>query len=62
MIIKEFSYTFLYLWHGMELYDKHFFINENCMIRSFGQQGMHKACYGLNLPTILKSNVLQMKK
>ena len=30
---------FLNVWHCKELYDKKFFINGNCMIRSFGQPG-----------------------
>ena len=42
MFIIEISYNVLYLWHCMELYDKKFFINENCMIRSFGQPGVIK--------------------
>ena len=37
--IIEISYNVLYVWHCMELYDKKFFINGNCMIRSFGQPG-----------------------
>ena len=39
MFIIEISYNVLYVWHCMELYDKKFFINGNCMIRSFGQPG-----------------------
>ena len=39
MVIIEISYNVLYVWHCMELYDKKFFINGNCMIRSFGQPG-----------------------
>ena len=39
MLIIEFSYNFLYVWNCMKLYDKKFFINGNCMIRSFGQPG-----------------------
>ena len=39
MVIIEFSYNFLYVWHCMEMYDKKFLINGNCMIRSFGQPG-----------------------
>ena len=29
----------------MELYDKKFFINGNCMIRSFGQPGQDRCKY-----------------
>ena len=39
MFIIEISYNVLYVWHCMELYDKKFVINGNCMIRSFGQPG-----------------------
>ena len=39
MLIIEFSYSFLYVWNCMKLYDKKFLIYGNCMIRSFGQPG-----------------------
>ena len=48
MFIIEISYNVLYVWHCMELYDKKFFVNGNCMIRSFGQLGytVQKVIYG----------------
>ena len=42
MFIIEISYNVLYVWHCMELYEKKFFINGNCMIRSFGQPGFSR--------------------
>ena len=39
MLIIEISYSFLYVWNCMKLYDKKFLIHGNCMIRSFGQPG-----------------------
>ena len=40
MLIKEFSYIFLYVWNCMKLYDKKFAIYGNCMSKSFGQSGL----------------------
>ena len=39
MLIIEFSYSFLYIWSCLKLYDKKFLVYGNCMIRSFGQPG-----------------------
>ena len=47
MFIKEISYTFLYIWHCIEMYDKKFFINGNCMIRISSQPGCFGSFYSL---------------
>ena len=55
MFIIEISYNVLYVWHCMELYDKKFFINGNCMITSFGQPGIfviHKQPFKTTLYTM----------
>ena len=49
MFIIEILYNFLYVWHCMEVFDKKFFINGKCMIRSFGQPALSVQCSGLKL-------------
>ena len=41
MLIIEIYYNLLYVWNCIKLCGKEFFLNGNCMIRSFGQHGKY---------------------
>ena len=46
MCIIEISYSCLYVWKYVDLYDTNCLIYGNCMIRSFGQPALILDCRG----------------